>query len=62
MANLFIVWKTNCMNITSEFEVFHSLNLFCETFLLMYADGLIVLLLSLTQSHVQNAMLRDYFL
>lgn len=62
MTYLLAVWETSEEGITSEFKVFHRLNLLCETLLLLHADGLMVLRLSLTQSHFQNAILRDYFL
>lgn len=51
-----------CKDITWEFKVCHRLNLSCETLLLMHADGLMVLPLSLTPSHFRNAVPRDYFL
>lgn len=62
MTCLLVAWGTSSEGIAREFKVFHSLNLFCETLLLLHADGLMVLRLSLTQSHFQSAVLRDYFL
>lgn len=61
MTYLLRVWETICKGIMSELKVFHSLNLFHETLLLLHADGLMVPRQSLTQSHFQNTVPRFIF-